>query len=614
MKQFAKNILVLGVASALSLSFFNLSYAATYEVVEVDKDATGYTYGGKLNLKGEMAVSETNSYNFPVQFEYFDEADFNSIVYLALARQDFYFGLEPIEDLDAMKAGDPTANDLAWAKLYLQEKNKSSTDFEYQVVADIAATFNLDASDQDVPSTERCIFDTDFNTGSSPCNGTLTRSTVSVIEGISDGSFIFGTASAPYLPIDGPVLKADGTFKKHWLREHGERGFYSDISGEIISVDPIEMRYGGGVSAIFDMNENGIAVGYSSYALGENRESYINDVSGGCADPAVLAVIPKNICIQRIQNGMYNIQAFKAVISASAPPETELLGLLVEPHEDDERAFSSQAVAINNNGVAVGYADGWDNKDVITPAVNERRTGSYAVIFNEDEEGNNVVFDFNQLHYRFNTNSVIPFSRANDINDNGLVVGYTTNINTLVKKFFYVDTSVPESEMEIIIPKDFFTTSVSTAFSVNSTGVIVGEAQIESHNDSFDNPRRTTGFLFDTSSDSPVIFDVNTLLTCNSDYTIIRAVDINDVGQISATAILKSASYDALGNPIVDESGAPVMIDVARAVLLNPIVGGVIDDCGLVEDKVERQGASISAIVLFSLLTLFGLRRRRLNQ
>jgi hypothetical protein len=608
MKQFAKNILVLGVTSALSLSFFNLSHAATYEVVEVDKDATGYTYGGKLNLKGEMAVSETNSYNFPVQFEYFNEADFNSIVNLALTRHDYYFGIEPIEDLDAMKAGDPTANDLTWAKLYLQEKNKSSADFEYQVVADIAAMINLDASDQGVPSTERCIFDTDFNTGSSPCNGTLTRSTVSVIEGISDSGFIFGTASAPYLPIEGPALEADGTFKKHWLREHGDRGFYSDVSGEIISVDPIEMRYGGGISAIFDMNENGIAVGYSSYALGKNRENYINNVSGGCADPAVLAAIPKEICIQKIQSGMYHIQAFKAVISASAPPETEFLGLLVEPHDDDERAFASQAVAINNNGVAVGYAHGWNNSDVTTPTSTERMNGSYAVMFKDGK-----VFDFNQKHY-YLSNSVFLFSKAHDINDNGLVVGYTTDVNTLVKKFFYVDTSVPESEMEIIIPKDFFTTSVSTAFSVNSTGVIVGEAQIESHNDSFDNPRRTAGFLFDTSSDSPVIIDVNTLLTCNSDYNIIKAVDINDVGQISATAIVKSASYDALGKPIVDESGAPVVIDVARAVLLKPIAGGVIDDCGLVEEKVERQGGSISAIMLFSLLSLFGLRRRRLKQ
>ena len=116
MKSFSKNILTLGVTSALSISALNYSQAATYEVVEVDKRATGYTYGGKLNLKEEMAVSGTNSYNFPVQFEYFTTADYNSIIYLALSRHDYYFGLEPIEDSGGFEEraneGNATANDM----------------------------------------------------------------------------------------------------------------------------------------------------------------------------------------------------------------------------------------------------------------------------------------------------------------------------------------------------------------------------------------------------------------------------------------------------------------------------------------------------------------------
>lgn len=604
MKSFSKNILALGITSALSLSLFNYSHAATYEVV--DKKAAenlGYSYGGKLNNQGNMAVTGANVYNFPVQFEYFDDTDFNNIVYLALTRQDYYFGLGPIEDLDAMKAGNPTANDLAWAKLYLQDMNKSNANpnFEYQIVADTAALYNLGGGSA---STEICVFDTDF-TGELACTDDITRSTASVIEGFNNSGIMFGTASAPYLPLAGPA-DSNGEIQTHWVREHGQHGFFSlDFGATITAVPPIETAFGGGISAIFDINDNGIAVGYSSYKLSEFRQSEILDETGGCADPAILADIPFEICVQTKQAGMYYIQAFKASLSATGVESAELLGLLIDPNEEDDRAFTSQALAVNNDGVAVGYAHGWDDTNVTTPSASERMTGSYAVMFKKDEAGENVVFDFNQLHYYFSTGSVYPFSSANDINNSGLVVGYTRDPSTFVKKFFYVDTSVPESEMNIVIPKDFFTTSASTAFAVNSGGIIVGEGQIESHNESSSNPRRTAGFMFDTSSESPVITDINTLLECNSAYNVIKANDINDAGQISATAIVKSQAYDALGNIIEGE-----MIDVVRAVMLEPIAGGVVEDCDSVEEKVERQGASFGLFGLLSLLAFIGVRRR----
>ena len=110
------------------------------------------------------------------------------------------------------------------------------------------------------------------------------------------------------------------------------------------------------------------------------------------------------------------------------------------------------------------------------------------------------------------------------------------------------------------------------------------------------------------------MIDLNTLLTCKSEYTILTAKDVNDAGQISATAVVKSESYDALGEAILDESGNPVLVDVVRAVVLQPVEGGEIDDCESTEEKVERQGASFGSVAIFSLLSLLGLRRRRFNR
>lgn len=613
MKQLVKKIVVLAVTSALSLSFFNVSHAATYTVVNKNAaENLGYTYGGKLNNQGNMAVIGANTYNFPVQFSSLDSADFANIVTLARNREDYYFGLGLIEDSanfeSRAKAGNATANDLAWSKLYLQEMNKSSANpnFEYQIVADSAALYNLGESAASI-SKEICVFDTNF-TGDLTCTDDKTRSTTNAIEGFNNQGIMFGTATAPYLPIAGPA-DSNGDSQTHWVREHGQRGFYSpDFGTTIVPVPPSETRYGGGISAVLDINDSGTAVGYSSYDVSSAREALVlNTKDNGCADPDVLADIPQEVCIQNLQSGMYYIQAFKVSLTDPAA-EPELLGLLVNPLAEDERAFTSQAVAINNNGVAVGYAHGWNNKDVTTPTATERMTGSYAVMF---KDGN--VFDFNQPHYDYRTSSVIEFSRANDINDAGLAVGYLLNTSTFVKKFFYVDTTVPYSDMAMITPKDFFKSSESIAYAVNSNGIIVGEAEIETHNESSDNPRRTVGFIYDTSSEVPTMTNINSLLSCDSAYNIIKANDINEQGQISATAIVKSTAYDALGNPVTDDSGNPVMVDVVRAVMLEPIPANenpVVEDCGLTDEKVERQGASLGWFGLLSLLTLIGLRRR----
>jgi hypothetical protein len=614
MKSFVKHMLAVGITSALSFSLSSHVEAATYQVVDKTIDAElKYTYAQQQNNNGVLAISGSNLYNFPIQFDYFIDNDFKRIQTLAKTYHERFFGLEDLEDYEALVEGNPTANDLAWAKVYLSDSTYGVNQalFEYQPVGDLVAMINLGGNS----TTELFnVFDKPFQD-----TDTLTRTTVDIISGVTNSGVAYGSATAPYLPMD--EFTTDKEVKKtFWLREFGQRGFFSyDNGSEIFSVVPPETRYGGGVSAVLDVNDSGEAVGYMSYDLNNDSQELVEKTDGqGCANPKVvggsdldkpgtihIGSYPREICIQRLQSRMYELVAYKAKFNVDGEVTSEPLGLLIESHEDDERNFSSRALAINNQGVAVGFARGWNETGEENPVKDEKTYGAYAVMFKDGK-----VFDFNQKHFNqrnsFNS-TYVEYSKAYDINDNGLVVGYNYNEN-LVKQFFYVDASVPESDMNLVMPAGFFKSSVSTAYAVNNNGMIVGDAEIETHNGNNDNPRRTVAFLYDTKKET--FQNVNDLLGCKSPYQILEARDINDENIISGTAVFKVDRYDAKGKIILGDDGKPLQEDVVRAVILEPIEGE-IEDCFEEEVKVERKGASSGFVTLFSLFVLFGFRRFR---
>ena len=584
MNQFLKSILALGITSALGISAVN---AATYEVI--DKGAVSslkYTYSQQENTNGEAAISGTDIYNFPVQYKYLDEDDYDAIVLLAKNTHEAVHALNDIENETALRNENPTANDLSWVVRFLRARTSNTL---YQEVGDVFAMTNFN------DKTELFnVFDEKF-----VGTDTFTRSTKEYISGITDEGWVYGNASAPYLPLDFTDSNDDEV--THWVRKFTTRGFFSPDGGasiiEIIPPSetdlPEEQRFGG-ESAILDISESHIAVGYASTSIDQAEIDFITDESGGCADTEVLKDLPYSVCVQRRLLNAYNTEAFKWTIDAQGTVTSEILGNLVTPHEDDTREYVNFAQAVNNHGVAVGFSHGWFDETETEPSVNERRY-FYAVAYKDGE-----VIDLNNDHSKFFD------SRAYDINDAGIAVGH---VNAVVNgnqrtKFYHVDTN--SEIIEMVMPDDFFSGSSSTARAINEKGMVVGEGEFETHNDSSNNPRRTHGFIYDITAKT--FTDLNDYLACDSAYTIIEARDINDANEVSATAIIKVPRRDSKGNLMLDEKGEQLTEDVVRAVTLKP-TDGEIEDCSIVEEKVERQGAGFGLTGLV-LLMFAGLRRR----
>ena len=585
MNKFVKSILALGITSALGLSAVN---AATYQVIDKgDVSSLKYTYSQQENNNGEAAISGTDIYNFPVQFQYLDEDDYDIIVALAEISHERVHDLEDIEDEAALRAGTPTANDLSWVILFLEGRAGNSL---YQQVGDVFAMTNFNGQTELFNVFDQKLAGTDV----------LSRSTKEYISGITNEGWVYGNASAPYLPLD--FTESDGDEVTHWVREFTTRGFFSPDGGaSIIEITPPseltlpeEQRFGG-QSAILDISESHIAVGYASTSIDQDALDFIADDTGGCADPDVLDDLPYEVCIQRIVDNIYNTEAMMWTIDAQGIVSAETLGHLVTPHEDDVREYINYAQAVNNNGVAVGFAYGWQDENETNPSANERRE-LYAVVYKNGE-----VKDFTDDHSKYFR------SKAYDINDAGIAVGHvTTYINgNLRTKFYHVDTNA--ETMEMILPTDFFTGSSSTARAINEAGKVVGEGEVETQNDNNGStPRRTHGFLYDITSKT--FTNLNDFLACDSAYTIIEARDINDANEISATALVRVPRHDSKGVLMVDDKGEQLFEDVVRAVSLKPI-NGEVEDCSKVEEKVERQGAGFGLSSL-ALLVFVGLRRR----
>jgi hypothetical protein len=576
MNKFLKSAIALSVYSLANTS---MAHAATYEVEPVAELATHeYTYGQNINDNGDTVISASLPYNFPILIDQLSLTDLINIQSISFRAS--VFGLDPITTIEPLISGEGSANDLAWAVLFLNQSDQVSSLF-YQKANDIASFVDLGSGLQQLAIFDQPLENTDGLTQSSP----------TYINGITNENWLFGNASAPSLPT--PYDSSLNGERTYWLRAFESKAFLSiDGGNSTFAVEAPETSHGG-ESGIFDMNNNREAVGYASIDVVEAvRDIIQNDTEGenGCLDPDRLEIESFETCEQLIRTSvsLYRLQAYKWQFDASGQViSQEPLGLLVESHPDDLNPSESYAQAINSHGVAVGYATGWLDDTVVEPAINQTRS-EYAVLYRDGE-----VIDFTGDHDTFFS------ARAFDINDEGIAVGHVTRSIAGVARtsFYYIDTNL--AELATVIPDGFFNGSASSAKAINEQGLIVGQGQVENHIDTSGNTRRTAGFLYDINNDT--FNNLNDFLACDSPYDIFEATDINELNEITASAVVSMPRRDAKGDLVFDESGNQLFEDVIKAVKLTP-TNGVVENCEPDEEDVfKRQGASFHWLFILSL-------------
>jgi hypothetical protein len=563
-------------ALSLALLLTPVSQAAKYRVVELPVADKGQSsFPSAINEDGKITVNVSSAYNIPIDLDLLDfesETLINGLTDVASASNGDFNIIDYELLLASIRAGDGS-----------------------QSAQQIATTIGFLASDIEtnyIPG---------FDQRSTPDNE-FSISTNIILRDVNGSDFTVGSGEGFYNKVDYTFESGeDVTFVVH---EFGTRGFVS-LGEETVVGLPAPETMAGGFSDAFGINESNQVVGYGTTLFLSDTletditncedEEIIDDGDSGTVDFPLRGDIPVESCISSVVSTLTNAVTTYAQLRGLIWQldgqgnllDTKVLGLLFEPEADDTANYSSQAVAINDNGIAVGISNGQYTENDVTVSRN------FGVIFDEDEVINLTPDPDSAVARSSNT-----ISSAADINNNNLVVGYQVKaVNGKNRnKFFVYDMNLAE----LIFPDDFFLGSSSVALDINNNDLVVGYGEV----DAPITGRRTEGFLYDHKAEQ--FYGARDLISCDSPYTIVQANSINDKDEIAATALYKGPLKDSRGEVITDSTGSETIVDLVVAVKLMPIIDGEVENCDAPADEInrDRQGASLNWMLAFGLILL----------
>jgi len=546
--------------------------AAVYSITEVPaRDKYRQNYAAGINDNGDMVGIARDSY------------DFKFLLKEYLTNGESYLHVQCGVSDDEIESGELDVATQSCLKTELSRVTgtNSSQNFgtlaNYQKVGDIVSyTFSnnqlelLNLAD---------VHDEELNG--------LTKSTVEELSAINNAGLSVGSVSAPYqslmyqqtgeLAAEDPILL--------FSREYEKRAVVVK-DGQPVFLEPEYTEFGG-ESLATDITDNGFVAGTESIAVATYPQSLIDS---SCTEE----LAPKQVCYWQLARSsqvferravVWQLDDNNQVVNkvqypiGFSPSDTQSSNI--------SSVFSTYATAVNENNVAVGYGD-----MPYTTASNSA-TNKFPMIFQ-----NGATREILSNHDEFDG------GYAYDINNNNVVVG---KVQTILDRVFNDEFFVYNLDSgKFETPDTFYSTAESTATAINDAGIVVGEAEYEITTNS---TRRRHGFVYDINNGQ--FDDINTLIECASEYEIISMQDINNNGQIVATALKVVDAQDVNGNVITGSDGEPAKQEVAVSILLDPIPGGEKEDCSAVEEPgYERKGFSSGIFTSLLLGTLVAIRRR----
>lgn len=564
------------LAASVAVALSQQAAAATYHLTELPRhDNSKYSYITDANEAGDIIGHASNLFGVKIDVSYIDfedstiQSEYDTYESrLEAIDEEITFTLDDIENNNAANTN---AQAHTFMLLYLSNRGNS---LQFQkVIRTVSLSFTNNSAEEFV------VFDKQ-----SPDFEGLTRSVVNYLTSVSEDGVITAWGSAPYEKI---TFTPEGETEEetYFVRDWRERGVVISPSNQRVELEPEFSQYGGTSKAtdISQLADGGyVVVGQSSIGLAQTSQEAIEDNCDGVDEPI-------DVCVKLLGN-IYHQRAYQWTLDSDFTIiDTQDLGLAFTPDDDDERAYSSIAMAVNNSGMAVGYSRARRQSD------DELLLYEQAVIYQNGEHKR-----IKEVEY------YSEYSKAIDVNDNGIVVGVvgrkgrTSNFDTTG---FYYDT---ETDTYNTIPSYFEGAEVDIT-DINNNGFVIGQAEVEKSGSN----RRREAFIYEIGAEAAI--NLNTLLPCRSDdfpYTIAEAVKITDDNKVYAIATKTVERRNSLGEVEKDSNGEIEYESVTLPVLLTPI-SGEVEDCTPPEaETYERNSASWSWLSLLA-LPLVMLRRRR---
>ncbi|WP_417688995.1 DUF3466 family protein [Pseudidiomarina sp.] len=428
------------------------------------------------------------------------------------------------------------------------------------------------------------------------------NSTDHIYNGLNNNDIRVGWGSAPYRFNEFTYTTGEGDDEQEVTATYTSRAFTRQAiwsNGSVTKTYPApEQAYLGGESVMMDINDHNLAVGYASVAVSPASQAFADDCQARLDDGTATrslytclwqrwinlsnatasnlqsfysrATINSNQSIYDMNAMLWQLDADGNVIS------TEQLGTLLDRAEGDEGDFSSYAIAVNNNGIAVGQS--WTYFDGIEET--NRRIKMPAIFI--DGEVKPVTENTDYL-----------WGSATDINDEDQVVGFVIRrvqgINRYIG-FIYDIQSETFSELP-----SFFNGSSTIPTAINNDGLIVGTAEIDAD---LSAQRRRVAFSYESSLEGARFVNLNDAIDCDSGYYLVSADGINNNGEVVATGIR--------AEEVTDDDGETVTEQFAKTLILDP-TSGELNNCSQEENRIERQGASTGLFGFVSMLLIGGL-------